>query len=165
MSGDARFSKVSCVTFERILPGPVERLWDHLTRPELLPGWFGKGAIEARLGGTVDLMGGHIRGTLTQWSPPRRLAYSWNVLSPGEISSSYPESYLAFALEPRGDDVHLRLAHLPILPSFEKQNAMGWHSFLDMLGDALRGEKVEERAIYMRRNAERYGVDLHELAR
>ena len=59
----------------------------------------------------------------------------------------------------------MTLAHLPILPSFEKQNAMGWQSFLDMLGDAPRGEKVEERVIYMRRNAERYGVDLDEFAR
>ena len=35
----------------------------------------------------------------------------------------------------------MTLVHLPILPSFEKQNAMGWQSFLDMLGDALRGER------------------------
>jgi hypothetical protein len=93
------------------------------------------------------------------------LAFFWNVLEHGEASSRYPESYLAFTLKPQGSDVHLALTHLPILPRFERQNAMGWHTFLDMLGAALRGEKVEERVVYMRLNATRYGVDLDELAR
>ena len=38
------------------------------------------------------------------------------------------------------------------------------HTFLDMLG-AVRGETPEPRANYMKRNAERYGVDLSHLAR
>jgi len=28
-------------------------------------------------------MGGHIRGTVTQWQPPRKLIYTWNVFDPG----------------------------------------------------------------------------------
>jgi hypothetical protein len=45
------------------------------------------------------------------------------------------------------------------------QNAMGWHTFLDMLEAALRGEPAEPRQAYMQRNAARYGVDLSNLAR
>ena len=68
-------------------------------------------------------------------------------------------------LEPRGNEVAITLTHLPVLDRFEKQNAMGWHTFLDMLGDALRGEPAEPRQAYMQRNAARYGVDLSDLAR
>ena len=112
--------------------GPIERVWAFLTDTGKLPGWFGEGNIEPRAGGAVNLMGGHVRGTVTQWRPPRRLAYTWNVFSPGDTESPYPE-YLTIALEPRGSEVALTLTHLPVLERFEQQNAMGWHTFLDML--------------------------------
>jgi hypothetical protein len=51
------------------------------------------------------------------------------------------------------------------LERFVKQNAMGWHTFLDILGAALRGETVQERSAYMTKNAALYGVDLSNLAR
>lgn len=55
--------------------------------------------------------------------------------------------------------------HLPVLEQFEKQNALGWHTFLDLLDAARRGEPSETRDALMRRNTERYGVDLNNLAR
>jgi hypothetical protein len=77
----------------------------------------------------------------------------------------YPESYLTIELEPRGKDVLLTLTHMPILDGFEKQNAMGWHTFLDMLAAAVRGAAPEPLNVYMKRNAERYGGNLANLAR
>ena len=59
----------------------------------------------------------------------------------------------------------LTLLHLPVLERFEAQNKMGWHTFLDILAAALTGQAAEARAIYMARNAERYGVDLANLQR
>ena len=158
--------RVPAVRFERLLPGPVEAVWAHISDCDKLPGWFGaEGQIEPREGGRVRFADGHIRGIVTQWKPCRRLAYSWNVHGPGEAESAYPESYLSFDLAPVGSEVRLVLLHLPILERFEKQNAMGWHSFLDMLGAALRGNPVEDRRVYMERNAVRYGVDLNNLQR
>ncbi|MBS0408747.1 MAG: SRPBCC domain-containing protein [Proteobacteria bacterium] len=158
--------KVCAVRFERLLPGPLERVWAHLTETGKLSAWYGEdGAIEPREGGAVRLMGGHIRGVVTQWRPHARLAYTWNVFGPGEAASPYPESYLTFDLTPEGDQVRLVLAHLPVLDQFEAQNMMGWHTFLDMLGGALRGEPLEARPAYMQRNAALYGVDLENLAR
>jgi uncharacterized protein YndB with AHSA1/START domain len=165
MNDNGQITTARCVRFERLLPGPIERVWEHLTETKLLPGWFGEGVIEHRSGGEVRLMGGHIRGVVTQWNPPRRLVYTWNVLDPGEDISRYPESYLTIELEPRGKDVLLTLTHLPILDRFEKQNAMGWHTFLDMVDAAVRGSAPEPRDVYMKRNAQRYGVDLTQLAR
>ena len=57
-------------------------------------------------------MDGHIRGVVTQWQPPQRLSYTWNVFNPGDPAdavSAYPESYLTLALERRGGDVLLVL--------------------------------------------------------
>ena len=103
MSVDGQFQRAPMVRFERTLPGPIERVWEFLTNTERLPAWFGQGTIEPREGGSVTLMDGHIRGVVTQWQPPRRLSYTWNVFSPGETESAYPESYLTIELEPRGD--------------------------------------------------------------
>jgi uncharacterized protein YndB with AHSA1/START domain len=165
MSDEAQFRREPTVRFERILPGPVERVWQFLTDPKRLPGWFGEAIIEPRAGGSVKILGGHIRGIVTQWEPPYRLTYTWNVFGANETKSSYPESYVSFVLEPHGNDVLLTLTHVPVLERFEKQNAMGWHTFLDMLTAASRGEAPEPREVYMRRNAARYGVDLENLAR
>ncbi len=165
----AEFQKVSGVRLERVVPGPIERVWEHLTNTKLLHAWFGdKSNIEPRQGGAVRLMDGHIRGVVTQWQPPHRLSYTWNVFSPGDppdAVSAYPESYLMLTLEPRGEEVLLRLNHLPVLERFEKQNAMGWHTFLDILSATLEGGKVCTRQEYMVRNSVRYGVDLNNLAR
>ena len=154
------------VRFERNLPGPVVRVWQHVTECSKLPGWFsGDGVIEPREGGAVNFMNGHVRGIVTQWRACRRLTYTWNVFGPGETESQYPESYLSLELEPRGSDVQLVLVHFPILERFEKQNSMGWHTFLDVLEATLRGQAVEPRGEYMKRNAQRYGVDLNNLQR
>lgn len=166
MSDLGRPYRVAAVRFERTLPGPLDRVWAHLTIPSRLAGWFGENsAIEPREGGSVRLMGGHIRGVVTQWKPHRKLAYTWNVFAPGEEESQYPESYLTLELSERGREVFLVLTHLPILERFEKQNAMGWHTFLDIVAATLRGETVEPRASYMERNAEKYRVDLNNLTR
>jgi hypothetical protein len=42
---------------------------------------------------------------------------------------------------------------------------MGWHTFLDMLAAAVCGSAPEPRNVRMKRNAERYGVDLAALGR
>jgi hypothetical protein len=87
------------------------------------------------------------------------------VFGEGEAESSYPESYLTLELEARGADTHLTLVHLPILERFEKQNAMGWHVFLEMVGAGLRGQPVDSRQSYVSRVAPLYGVDLKNLQR
>jgi len=132
---------------------------------EKAAGLVRRGYDRAAPGRRGEPHGGHIRGIVTQWQPPRRLTYSWNVLRPGEAESHYPESYLTIELQPRGSEVALTLTHLPVVDRFERQNAMGWHTFLDMLAAAVRGEPAEPRQAYMQRNAARYGVDLSNLVR
>lgn len=162
-------SNVPCVTFTRLLPGPIERVWAYLTEPTKMPTWYGEVAlIEPRQGGKVRLVDGHIRGIVTQWQPPRKLVYTWNVFDGGaaeDAVSAYPESYPTFELEPRGADVLLTFKHFPILDRFVPQNAMGWHTMLDMLTAALNDQPIKDRIEYVTRNAALYGVDLKNLVR
>lgn len=169
MSDRGELTTVPAVKFERLLPGPIEKVWAHLTETELLPAWFGdESRIEPRAGGRVWLMGGHIRGTVTQWQPPHRLVYTWNVFEPGdplEAVSPYPESYPTFELAMHGDGVRLTFTHFPVLERFAPQNAMGWHTMLDLLAAALNGDAPVDRSVFTARNAALYGVDLGSLAR
>jgi uncharacterized protein YndB with AHSA1/START domain len=163
MSHDAQFTHAHMVRFERSIEATPDKVWSVLTNVRRLPGWYGGGIIEPRVGGKVELMGGHIRGTVTRHQSSRKLAYSWNVFSPGEQESSFPESYLTLELAPTDARTLLTLTHLPVLEQFVKLNAMGWHTFLDMVEDASRDAAVAPRETYMKRNAERYGVDISRL--
>ena len=155
----------AAVRFERLLPASPERAWTFLTELARLAEWFGEGIIEPREGGKVAFMGGHIRGVVTGWRPHQFFAHTWNVFSPGETVSAWPVSYLEFALAPDGEKTGLALTHRPIMPRVQPQTMMGWHTFLDMLETAMRGQAVGPRDNYMQRNAALYGVDLGNLQR
>ncbi len=166
MSDKGEIATVPCVKFVRLLPGPIEKVWSLIAETGNLPAWFGDNStIEPRQGGHVSLMDGHIRGVVTQWQPPHKLIYTWNVFSPGETVTALPESYPTFELEAHGNKVQLTLTHFPVLERFEKQNAMGWHTFLDIVSATARRESVAERPVYMKKNAALYEVDLANLQR
>ncbi len=160
-----RVVEEAAIVFERTLPASPEKAWAFLTETGRLTEWYGDGVIEPREGGKVELMGGHIRGVVTGWRPGKFLAYSWNVFSPGETVSGWPVSYLEFALASEGAGTKLTLTHRPIFKAVQPQTMMGWHSFLDMVDSAVRGEPVPPRETVMQKNAALYGVDLNNLKR
>ncbi|MET0547408.1 MAG: SRPBCC domain-containing protein [Caulobacterales bacterium] len=162
---DAQFGKASMVQFERVIAAPLAEIWALLTEPALLPQWYGESSIGEGVGGRVGLMKNHIRGVITQWEVQSKLAYTWNVFEGDEDWSNYPESYLTMNLIEREDKAALGLTHLPVPERFEKQNAMGWHTFLDMVQAAAEGQEVKPRGEYMKANAARYGVDLSNLVK
>jgi uncharacterized protein YndB with AHSA1/START domain len=153
------------VVFERDLPASSAKVWAFLTEPERLAGWYGEAMIEPREGGTITLMGGHVRGVITGWQPHQFLAHTWNVFAVGDTSPAAPITYLEFALTENGEAAHLVLTHRPIPARMQPQTMMGWHTFLDMLEAGLRGQAVQERDRYMQKNAALYGVDLNKLQR
>ena len=154
----------SAVRFARLLPGPIEHIWEFLTDTARLPEWYGTGTIVPREGGPVTLMGGDIRGVVTIWRPLQALGYTWNVFAPGETVSAWPVSYLEFALAADGAKVELTLVHRPIPQAMQKQTAMGWHTCLDLIEGALAGE-FPRRADLFAKNAALYGVDMNNLKR
>ena len=146
------------VRFERLLPGPIERVWEHLTRPELLSTWLCKTAsMEVRSGGRVELTMDHgdeglpesvkekivdadevtpvVNGTITRLEPGRALAYTWEDLIGATAAI---KSEVSFELEPRGDEVLLVLTHRRVDVKYLPQVLAGWHTLLDVLEMRMR---------------------------
>lgn len=143
------------VRFERVLPGPIERVWAYLTESEQRRTWLAPGPMELRVGGRVELHfrhanlsphaeptparyaqyqdGARIDGHITQYDPPRLLSYTWDE---GEGNASE----VTFELTPQGEDVLLVLTHRRL---GDRENrisvASGWHTHLGVLIDRLDG--------------------------
>ena len=83
MSSNAQFTHAHMTRFDWPMPAAPDVVWGLLTDTGCLPGWYGDGVIEGRVGGKVELLGGHIKGVVTQWMPRRKLAYTWNVFMLG----------------------------------------------------------------------------------
>jgi uncharacterized protein (TIGR02246 family) len=136
------------VQIERVLPGPLERLWDYLTRAEHLRTWLADGDVPQQVGGRVALgqqhdgvpirTGGIICGTITRVEAPTMIEYTWSHQTDQTVPAQHP-SLVRFELEARGDEVLLRITHRQL--RFEDQALIvtGWHTHTGILEDLLRG--------------------------
>ncbi len=144
------------VRFERLLPGPIERVWAYLVEADKRATWFCGGETEARIGGHIALFFKHslittepppenarkmndegalMSGTVTAFDPPRRLAFNW-------VGMGDPDSDVEIELAQAGDKVRLVLTHRRLATA--QRMAMvgsGWHLHLDLLEDQLAGRK------------------------
>lgn len=140
------------IRFERLLPGPIERVWAYLTESDKRARWLASGTMDLRVGGEAELTwlhtnldaapsdaperykNGHsMRATITRCEPPHVLGYTW-----GARADALSE--VVFELAAQGDGVRLVLTHHR-LPS---QNDLlgvsgGWHTHLDVLVEHLNG--------------------------
>jgi hypothetical protein len=55
MSERASLIPPSTVGFERLLPGPVERVWAYLVESDKRATWLAAGNFDLRLGGRIEL--------------------------------------------------------------------------------------------------------------
>ena len=141
------------VRFERVLPGPIERVWEYLTDSRLRGTWFASGPMELAVGGRVVLRFKHSEltphreptpekykamdtpagltmvGSITVCVPPRRLGFTWD-----------GDSEVIIELAPRGDDVRLTLTHRRLADRAAMVDVSGgWHAHLGLLEERLRG--------------------------
>lgn len=49
------FTSEAEVRFQRLLPGPIETVWEYLTDSEKRGTWLAKGTMELKVGGKVEL--------------------------------------------------------------------------------------------------------------
>jgi uncharacterized protein YndB with AHSA1/START domain len=144
------FTEPATVRMERVLPGPIERIWAYLTESDKRGQWLASGAMDVRVGGQVELNfdheqlspqtgptpdrykeHGHFTGRVTRCDPPRLLSYTW-----GENSGS--DSEVTFELTPRGADVVMVLTHRRLSSREAMVNvASGWHAHVGFLIDVL----------------------------
>jgi uncharacterized protein YndB with AHSA1/START domain len=127
---------------ERLLPGPIERIWAYLTESDRRRQWLAAGEMEMKVGAPFGLVWRNdelsdprgqrpagfpeeqrMQSRITELDPPRRLAITWQ--GSGDVS---------FELAPKGDEVLLTVIHrrLPGRDSLLK-HAAGWHMHLDIL--------------------------------
>jgi uncharacterized protein YndB with AHSA1/START domain len=141
------------VVFERLLPGPIERVFAYLWDEELRKTWFTSGAMPTTPGESftqtwkhstyspnpseppermkeMDKTGHTATNTLLAYEPPTRLAYTFG-----------QESQVEFVLKPQGDQVLLTLTHSKV-PSrdFALNVSGGWHAHLDVLEMQIKGQ-------------------------
>jgi uncharacterized protein YndB with AHSA1/START domain len=145
------------VRFERLLPGPIERVWEYLTDSDKRATWLAAGDTEQRVGGRVEM---HFHnttlstqpdidppekykdlpetmsfgGTVTLCEPPHRLAHTW------DFEDEHSE--VCYELEEAGDKVRLVLTHRKLATYDEIISVSGgWHTHLDILEDVLGGRE------------------------
>ena len=149
----------STVRFERLLPGPIERVWEYLTDGDKRAKWFCAGETELRVGGKVEM---HFHnaslsskpdieppekyrdlpetmsfgGTVTLCEPPRLLAFTW------DFEDEHSE--VSYELEAAGEQVRLVLTHRKLASRDEVISVSGgWHTHLDILEAVLNGREPE----------------------
>ncbi|HUK06032.1 MAG TPA: SRPBCC domain-containing protein, partial [Burkholderiales bacterium] len=54
--GRATLIQPSTIRFERLLPGPIERVWEYLTVSEKRAAWLAAGEFDLRVGGRIELI-------------------------------------------------------------------------------------------------------------
>jgi uncharacterized protein YndB with AHSA1/START domain len=145
------------IRLERLLPGPIERVWAYLTESDKRATWFAGGTFDLRVGGRADLHFDHANisaektpperknkksdwvSRITRLEPPRLLSYTFEPAG--------PESEVTFELEPRGKDVLLVITHRRIVDRANKVGvASGWDAHVGILSDRLNG--VEPRPFW-----------------
>ncbi|MFZ1687266.1 MAG: SRPBCC family protein [Flavobacteriales bacterium] len=140
------------IRFERLLPGPIERVWAYLTEPEKRAKWLASGVMDLHTGGDMTLNWMHsnldtlpetapeehakghtMQAKITRCEPPHLLGFTW-----GARAEALSE--VVFELSMRGNDVLLVLTHHR-LPNQKDLLGVsgGWHAHLDVLVEHLHG--------------------------
>jgi uncharacterized protein YndB with AHSA1/START domain len=144
-------SEPATLTTQRMLPGPIERVWAYLTDSDLRRKWLAAGHMEMKVGAPFEFVWRNseltnppgkrpegfgeehrMESRITELDPPRKLSFTWGKGS-GDVS---------FELEPRGERVLLTVTHRR-LPDRGMMVGVstGWHAHLDMLVARLTGQE------------------------
>jgi uncharacterized protein YndB with AHSA1/START domain len=139
-------------TIQRLLPGPIERVWAYLTESDLRRQWMAAGQMEMKVGTSFEFVWRNNELTdppgqrpagfpdehrmecrITELDPPRKLAITWG--NTGGVS---------FELEPTGNDVLLTVIHRRLPERAIQLNVTaGWHMHLDILVARASGKEPE----------------------
>ena len=159
MDNFGKLVKPDTVVFERLLPGPVERVFEFLWDENKRKLWFTTGAMPTKVDEKfrmhwqhknyspntapppdnmkeMDEKGHSDSFTLLAYEPPYRLAYTF-----GEEKLKGNPSEVEFRLKPEGDKGRLTLTHTRFPDrGYALGVSRGWHSHLDVLEYQLKNE-------------------------
>jgi uncharacterized protein YndB with AHSA1/START domain len=140
------------VRLERLLPGPIERVWAYLTESEKRGKWFASGPMELRAGGKLEFHFHNSQLAPEGGPPPERYKECEGMVSHGRVIRCEPpsllsfrwgeeqgdESEVTFELSERGEQVLMVLTHRQLRNRQEMVSvASGWHVHVGILIDQL----------------------------
>lgn len=146
------------VKVERLLSGPLERVWAYITESDKRAQWLAAGEFELRVGGKVRLEfdngrlpnennlparykesgKGRFEGVITRLEPLRLLAHTWRW--------DGVETEVSYELAPRGKQVLLTIVHSRLTKPIVAKVLGGWDVHSGILEDLLNG--VEPRPFW-----------------
>ncbi len=137
---------------QRLLPGPLDRVWAYLTDSDLRRKWLAAGPMELKVDAPFELVWRNdelsgapvnrpaafpeelrMESRITEVDPPRKLSFTWE--GSGDVT---------FELERQGDEVLLTVIHRR-LPDRDTllEVAAGWHTHLDVWAARAAGKEPE----------------------
>jgi len=128
--------------FRRTLAHPVRKVWDALVDPDqMIKWWAEQKRFDPRVGGDIQVAWGgggpDVSGTITAIDPPYLLEHTL------EWSETGDQVDFSWKLEPTPDGGTLLTFEHEVRGPFERKDASGWHSHLDLLEAALAGKPSE----------------------
>jgi uncharacterized protein YndB with AHSA1/START domain len=156
----------STLRFERLLPGPIERIWAYLTESEKRKQWFAAGDYELKKGGKANLFFQHKNISKPGTTPPEAFkkmheeGHNWEgkileVDAPRMLRMTFGEhSEVLYELtEQSSGEVLLTLTHSKLTANDMKNVGPGWHSHLAILSDRLNNRNdVDFWALWQQMN-------------
>ena len=151
------------IRFERLLPGPIERVWAYLTESEKRKQWFAAGEYELKKGGKAHLFFQHKNISKPGTQPPEAFkkmheeGHNWegkilDVDAPRMLRMTFGEhSEVLYELtEQSNGEVLLTLTHSKLTANDLKNVSPGWHAHL---ADRLDGRnEVDFWALWQERH-------------
>ncbi len=128
---------------ERLLPGPIERVWSYITESELRSRWLASGEMALKVGAEFELVWRNdtlskvpasdrpagfseemrMKSRITELDPPHKISFTW--VNSGDVT---------ITLTPKGQSVLFTAVHRR-LPDRDTliMVASGWHEHLEFL--------------------------------
>ena len=129
------------LTIQRLLPGPIERVWAYLTDSDLRKQWLASGDMQMSVGAPFEFVWRNdelsnppakrpegfsaehrMQSEIVEVDPPRKITFTWA-----------PRGEVTFELNPQGSKVLLTVIHRRIS---DRANTLkvsaGWHMHLDI---------------------------------
>lgn len=160
MNNDAFASVLADDTIElkRLLPGPIERVWEYIVNGEKRARWLAGGDDIGEVGEKFTIVFRH--GTLSDVeeetpdaykksdspegisgdcevvvkNPPHEVAFTWD-------EEEEDSSIVTFTLTPQADKVLLTVIHRKLkTPEMMAGVSAGWHAHLGIMVDVLEGK-------------------------
>ncbi|MGE2713786.1 SRPBCC family protein [Mycolicibacterium litorale] len=134
------------LTFERRLPFPIEAVWSAITDPHERGQWFGTTTLDAREGGTIEMVAtgpplpDHVKrmtGRILVWDPPHVFEHEWR-------QPIVEDGVVRYELRADGDATVLRFTHRGLGIRNASGFLGGTHAFLDRLESHLAGADLPD---------------------